>query len=396
MDELIEISNNLIEEISDSYTRYLYDKINWNNRLIGVKGARGTGKTTLILQKLKFLQKEKVNVLYLSMDDLYFTTNTLTDAAKTFYQQGGKVLALDEVHKYPLWSREVKNLYDRYKDLHIIFTGSSILDITKQEADLSRRVLMYELRGLSYREFLRIEYSEDLPVINLHDITNKSRDIKKMFPDEFKPYKDFGRDLQYGYYPFFKEDERDYYQRLKQLTRIIVEYDMAEIKNFDIRQAKKLLQLLYMIAQQVPFKPNLTSLSDKTNIHRNSISNYLYFLEEARLIALLRSNSYSVATLQKPEKIFLENTNLLYALSEQEPNPGSVRETFFYNQVSSVDTVNYSPKGDFLVNKNIFEVGSKDKNAKQIFGLKNAFLVKDGIEYPAGNSLPLWLFGFLY
>jgi Predicted ATPase (AAA+ superfamily) len=397
MEELVDNSNSLIENTSMKYSRYLYNVINWNNRLIGIKGARGTGKTTLVLQRLKHLMNKKDKVLYVSLDDLYFTNNTLSETARTFYLQGGKILALDEVHKYANWSKEVKNLYDKYKDLQIIFTGSSILDITKQEADLSRRALIYELKGLSYREYIEMEHSLKLPVLTLDNLISAHDNIRTLFPKIFKPLAYFNEYLQKGYYPFYKEDEHSYHQRLRQLTRIVVEYDMAEIKGFDIRQAKKMLQLLYVIAQQVPFKPNLSSLADKTNIHRNSISNYLYFLEEARLISLLRSQSYSVATLQKPEKIFLDNTNLVYALSEQEANIGSVRETFFFNQVSTIKNIQYSERGDFLVNKNlIFEVGGKDKNVKQIEGLKNAYVVKDNIEYPVENSFPLWVFGFLY
>ena len=397
MEELIDNSNSLIDNTTMEYSRYLYNTISWNNRLIGIKGARGTGKTTLVLQRLKYLMSKEDKVLYLSLDDLYFTTNTLSETAKTFYQQGGKVLALDEVHKYSHWSKEIKNLYDKYKDLQIIFTGSSILDIAKQEADLSRRALIYELKGLSYREYLELAHGLRLPVLTLENLVDAQNDIRALFPRNFKPLAYFNEYVQKGYYPFYKEDEYSYHQRLRQLVRVIVEYDMAEIKGFDIRQAKKMLQLLYIIAQQVPFKPNLSSLANKTNIHRNSISNYLYFLEEARLISLVRSQTYSVATLQKPEKIFLDNTNLIYALSEQEANIGSVRETFFFNQVNAVKNILYSSQGDFLVNKNlIFEIGGKGKNVKQIEGLKNAYVVKDNIEYPVGHSFPLWVFGFLY
>lgn len=393
MEELIEISNSLIADVQDTHIRYLYDVVNWKNRLIGIKGARGTGKTTLVLQRLK---AAKTKALYLSLDDFYFATNTLSNIAKWFHQQGGTLLALDEVHKYPNWSQEVKNLYDKYKNLQIIFTGSSILDITRQEADLSRRVLMYELKGLSYREYLQIEHGQNLPIVPFDTLAKNPESIKPLFPKKFKPLTHFYAYLKKGYYPFFKEDAAGYYQRLRQLTRIIIEYDMAEIKNFDIRQAKKMLQLLYIISQQVPFKPNLSALAEKINIHRNSISNYLFFLEEAKLIALLRNHSYSVSTLQKPEKIFLDNTNLMYALSEEQVNTGAIRETFFYNQVSAISTVQYAAQGDFMVNKIIFEVGGKTKSNRQIETIKNAFLVKDNIEYPAGNALPLWLFGFLY
>jgi len=328
MEELLELSIRLIGKVSLDFKRYLFGEISWNNRLIGIKGARGTGKTTLLLQKLKELNMPINQTAYFSLDELYFTTNSLLETAKIFYQQGGKILVLDEVHKYKDWAREVKNLYDRYDDLQIIFTGSSIIDIAKQEADLSRRALMYELKGMSYREYLYFQHQLTFPVIDLEQLLSVNFKWKDYFPNNFKPLIWFNEYLQFGYYPFYKNDRVNYHKLLRQLVRTIVEVDMAELQGFDIRHAKKMLQLIYVIAQQVPFKPNINSLAQKTGIHRNSINNYLLFLQEARLVFLLNYNGISTATLQKPEKIFMENTNLLYALSEQPPSEGTIRETF--------------------------------------------------------------------
>jgi predicted AAA+ superfamily ATPase len=397
MIELLEQSENKVQRVSTTFQRYLAKDINWNNRLIGIKGARGTGKTTLLLQWLKQQALPAAKAAYFSLDDLYFIHNTLVETAGNFYKQGGMVLVLDEVHKYPHWAREIKNLYDSYPDLKIIFTGSSILDIARQEGDLSRRALMYELPGLSFREYLIMNEIADIDILLLDEIVHHPDSIRSKFPASFRPYEFFDSYLKSGYYPFFIEDKEGYHHRLRQLIRLIVEYDMAELKGFDIRNAKKMLQLLHIIAQQVPFKPNLLKLAEKSHIHRNSISNYLHFLEEARLIKLLYPSGISVATLQKPEKIFLDNTNLLFAISLDGPLKGTLRETFFFSQLQVKESVSQPGTGDFEVNnKYIFEIGGVKKKYKQIAGLHNAFLVKDEIEYPAGGAFPLWLFGFLY
>lgn len=397
MEELIEISENLIEKTTLTFKRYLFGRIEWHNRLIGIKGARGTGKTTLLLQWLKELETPMQQKLFLSLDELYFTTHTLLDTARTFYQQGGKVLVLDEVHKYPTWSREIKNLNDRYDDLQIVFTGSSIIDIAKQEGDLSRRALLYELKGLSYREYLNFFHQHTFKPIELFGILSPKASLRTLFPPDFKPLAYFREYLQFGYYPFSIIDKSGYYTRLRQLVRTIVEYDMAEMKGFDIRHARKMLQLLYVVAQQVPFKPNINALAAKTDIHRNSINNYLYFLQKARLLSLLHKQGKSVAVLQKPEKIFMENTNLLHALTDNEPAIGTVREVFFNNQMQVDHAVYYADSADFNVDdKFTFEIGGKNKGNHQIAGTPDAWIVKDDLEYPVGKSIPLWVFGFLY
>lgn len=396
MEELLEISDSLIGRTSLSFERYLKDKIAWDEKLIGIKGARGTGKTTLILQYLKRKKEEGFQVAYFSIDELFFLENSLVDTAKTFYQNGGKVLALDEVHKYPGWSRELKNLHDRYSDLQIIFSGSSIIDISKVEGDISRRAIIYELHGLSFREYLLFRKHLDLPLLNLDQVLSSSNDLRSFFPDDFKPLSFFKEYLVTGYFPFSSTNEELYFQKLRQMIRTIVEYDMAEIKGFDIRNGKKLLQLLYIVAQQVPFKPNLSSLANKTSIHRNSLSLYLQYLAEARLIDLLYPEGISVSTPQKPEKIFINNTNYLYALAEKSPEMGSVREIFFQSQLKVNHQINYSKTVDFLVDKSFhFEIGGKNKSRKQLLS-EDHFLVKDDLEYPVGKNIPLWIFGFLY
>jgi len=395
--KLLEQSEHLLSHISLTFKRYLFDQIKWNSRLIGIKGARGTGKTTLLLQWLKMQDLPPHQAAYFSLDDLYFTQHFLKDTIREFYLQGGKILVLDEVHKYPHWSAEIKNSYDFFPELKIIFTGSSIIDISRQEGDLSRRALMYELPGLSYREYLSMAGILHLPSMDLTSLLTNASDFKKLFPADFRPLQYFGNYLRYGYYPFTLEDAGSAYQRINQLVRTIVNYDMAELKEFDIRNAKKILQLIYVIAQQVPFKPNMTTLAEKTSIHRNSLTNYLHYLEQAKILSLLYPAGISTATLQKPEKIYLNNTSLLYALAEEGAELGAVRETFFLSQIAVNHTVQMPKQGDFIVDKKYtFEIGGKSKTAAQIKGTEHAYVVQDGIETPIGNHLPLWMFGFLY
>lgn len=394
---LLEQSEYLLSNTSLNFKRFLFDEIKWNNRLIGIKGARGTGKTTLSLQWLKQQNLPVAKAAYFSLDDLYFTNHSLKETVARFHKQGGKILVLDEVHKYKNWSTEIKNIYDVYAGIKIIFTGSSIIDISRQEADLSRRAIVYELPGLSYREFLSLKYNLQIPVFSLEKILNDATGLKKLLPNSFRPLEHFNEFLQTGYYPFMMEDKETVHQKINQLIRTIVEYDMAELKDFDIRNAKKILQLMYVIAQQVPFKPNLVTLAEKTSIHRNSLNNYLYYLEQAKLISLLQPAGKSTAILQKPEKIYLNNTNLLFALAEQQVEMGNLRETFFLSQLSPVSKIHLPKQGDFLVdNKFTFEVGGKGKSKKQIADIKNSWVVKDDLEFPLGNDLPLWMFGFLY
>ncbi len=394
---IFEHSERQIRFVNLDFKRYLYTEIDWSNRLIGIKGARGTGKTTMLLQWLKEQCLPADKAAYFSLDDLFFTTHSLADVIDTFYKNGGKTVVLDEVHKYKEWSRVIKNAYDFYPDLQLIFTGSSIIDISKQEGDLSRRVVMYELHGLSYREYLVLKHGISLNKVAFEDIISSSQNYIRQLPIDFRPLSYFKEYLEFGYYPFVLENKNSFHQKINQLVRTIVEYDMSEIEGFDIRNAKKMLQLITVIAQQVPLKPNISALSHKTGIHRNTLLNYLYYLEQAKLINLLNSNGNSVSILQKPDKIFINNTSLLFALSHDNANVGTIRETFFLSQfLNKKQLISLPIKGDFMVQNYIFEIGGKNKTNKQIDGLPNSFLVKDDIESAQLNQLPLWLFGMMY
>ncbi|MBX9733260.1 MAG: AAA family ATPase [Chitinophagaceae bacterium] len=397
MEILLEQTQHLLAYTDLSFKRFLFDKINWNDRLIGIKGARGTGKTTLLLQWLSMQKLPAEKAAYFSLDDLYFTKNTLKETVALFYKQGGTILVLDEVHKYKNWALEIKNCHDFYPNLQIIFTGSSIIDISKQQGDLSRRSIMYDLPGLSFREYLIIKKIYTGNSIQLHALLKNPELFKKLFPAAFRPLAFFKDYLMFGYYPFAIENPNSLHQRINQLIRTIVEMDMATLKDFDIRNAQKILQLIYVIAQQVPFKPNLSSLAEKTGIHRNSLNSYLYYLEQAKIISLLYPAGKSTAVLQKPEKIYLQNTNLLFALGEKQTEIGNVRETFFHSQLSVLNNIHIPKQGDFLIDQHYhFEVGGKNKSLKQIESMDNAWVVKDDIEYPTHHTIPLWMFGFLY
>lgn len=397
MEELFEYSDEQKELVPTNFVRYLYQTIHWNSRLIGIKGGRGTGKTTLLLQYLRRSGKQAPKVVYLSLDNLYFTAHTVADTVSSIYKEGGKLVVLDEVHKYPGWAREIKNLYDRYPDLQIIFTGSSIIDIAKEEADLSRRAVLYELHGLSYREYLQLAYNIRFDPVSLNTILKDGRKIRSVFPGDFRPLQYFKEYLRNGYYPFFKEEPNTYTMRLQQVVRMTIEVDMAELKGFDVRNARKLLQLLGIVAQSVPFKPNISKLANKTGIHRNSLVNYLHYLEKARLVHLLYPVGSNISALQKPEKLFLNNPNLARAVGTAKPETGNLRETFMLSQLRVNHRVHHPQSGDFMVDeKYIFEVGGRSKTKKQIIGIEQAFVVSDDLEYPTAGRIPLWLFGFLY
>lgn len=397
MEALAHKSKLVIDSISLDLIRSFYDTIDWSSRLIGIVGARGTGKTTLLLQRLKKEFAFSDQAIYLTLDDIYFTNNTLVDTIEHFRQKGGKYIFLDEVHKYPNWAREIKNIYDYFKDLTIVFTGSSIIDLLKQDVDLSRRAVMYELPGLSYREFLHFSGIASLPTYTLQEILANHVQICASINSQIKPLKHFDDYLKFGYYPFYSESKSTYHLRLEQVVKMIIEVELQFIDGFDIQKSRKIYQLLYILASNVPFKPNISKLSEKIGIHRNTLVNYIHYLEKARLINSLSSHGKSISNLQKPEKIFLENPNLCYVLASEGINKGTLRETFLLNQLKFKHQVSLPLKGDFLVDEIItIEVGGKSKNNKQIETVDNAYIAADNLEIGSYNKIPLWLFGFMY
>lgn len=397
MEILLEQSSRIIAHTDLGFKRHLFEEVRWDERLIGIQGARGVGKTTLVLQKLKSLDLPPAQAAYISLDDIYFTVRTLRDTAEEFYKKGGRMLAIDEVHKYPGWSQEIKNLHDFYPELKIVFTGSSIIDITKESGDLSRRALMYELFGLSYREYLRMRGIAKWPAIALENLLDDHRAYTEFLSTGIRPLEHFDSYLEHGYYPFGMKDPVLFRHRMKQVVRSIVETDMAELPGLDIRNARKMLQLIEVISGLVPFKPNLVELSEKTGIHRNSLNAYLHHLEQARILSLLRPSGRSTAVLQKPEKILIQNPSLLNTLARGMPSTGSVRETFVHSMLSKDHEVTAPAKGDFLVDGlHLLEVGGPSKKGNRSKGTEDAWIVKDGLETGSGKTLPIWVFGLLY
>ena len=377
--------------------RNFANQIIWKDRLIGVKGARGVGKTTLILQYIKRNFEFGSNNLYVSLDDVYFSGNSLIDFTENFVKNGGEFLFLDEVHRYKNWAQELKNVYDDFPELKLVFTGSSILDITKSKADLSRRAVLYKMPGLSFREYIQFTRDMEFEKYSLEDILHNHEHITDTVTAKIKPLPEFKKYLQSGYYPFFMEYSETYHERLEQVINLVLETDIPAMKAINLEGIAKLKQLLYIISTSVPFKPNIKKLSEKTGISRNSLVYYLNYLEEAQILHLLHKDNMGISLLQKPEKIYLDNTNLIHTLAYQDANTGNERETFFMNQLAQNHIVTYSDKSDFLIdNKFTFEIGGQSKTGKQIKDIPNSYLAIDNIEYGYKNKIPLWLFGFLY
>jgi predicted AAA+ superfamily ATPase len=398
MESLYQFFYQNLSRTNTQFVRYLYKDIDWNNRLIGITGARGSGKTTLLFQHIKntFGPTPK-EALLASLDHLWFSNNHLLDLASEFVKQGGTHLFLDEVHKYPNWSQEIKNIYDNFPDLKVVFTGSSMLEIYKGNADLSRRAVHYLLHGMSFREYVLLEEKISFPVITLEELLNDHVPLSAKINEVIKPIPCFQSYLKQGYYPYYKEDKRFYLSKLLNTINIILESDLPAVENIEVYSIQKIKKLLVIISKIVPFTPNITDLSAQIGVSRNSLLNYLTILEKAQLINLLNQNTQGLHILAKPEKIYLNNTNLIYALEESKPEIGNLRESFFFNQLKAVTSITSSKETDFTVNnKYSFEIGGKNKGSGQIANLNDAFLALENIEYGFGNKIPLWLFGFLY
>ncbi|MFO8020852.1 MAG: AAA family ATPase [Perlabentimonas sp.] len=379
----------LLQNTTTDFKRYLYDKVSWDSRMTGIIGARGVGKTTMVLQYIKENLDSK-KALYVSADDMYFGENRLFDLADNFYKNAGEYLFIDEIHKYTDWSQELKNIYDSFPALKIVFTGSSVLDILKGSADLSRRAVIYKLQGLSFREYLKLFHNYETEVYSLEQIVKnevKLTDISHPLP-LFNDY------LKRGYYPFGLENELDL--RLGQIIVQTLETDIPQYANLNVGTSRKLKRLLSIIAESVPFKPNFSKISGIIGVSRNSLDDYFLYMEKAGLIGQLRNETIGIRGLGKVEKVYLDNTNIIYNLVGDKSNIGNIRETFFFNQMRLKNEVISSEKADFIIDNYTFEVGGKNKQQAQIEKDGKSFLVKDDIEFGYLNVIPLWAFGLNY
>lgn len=389
MENLYEFMEKQLDATQVRFVRYKYDTIRWGNRMLGLVGPRGVGKTTLFLQHIKQHHSLR-DTLYVTADHLYFSTHSLYETAERFNKSGGRFLFIDEVHKYGNWSQELKLMYDAFPDLHVYFTGSSILDIEKGEADLSRRAPKYMMQGLSFREFLAIRHHIEVPVFSLEQILNHEARI----PDVSHPLPYFKEYLKEGYYPFGQD--LDFETELYQVITRTVEIDIPQFANMNIGTAKKLKKLMVILAGLVPYKPNMASLGSQIQASRNNVEDYLVYMEKAGLLAQLRDGTGGLGELGKVEKVYLDNTNLMFNLGNGQEDAGTVRETFFLNQMRVNHKVTASPISDFEIEGKTFEVGGKSKGKKQITDAKEGYVVKDDIEYGYGNVIPIWAFGLNY
>lgn len=385
-----------IRKVDTKFIRYLYEKINWGVRLIGIKGARGVGKTTLLLQRIKLAYKKTDSVFYASLDNLWFQSHTLPELVDWLYQHGIRDLFLDEVHKYPDWTIVIKNLYDTYDDLRIVYTGSSMLEIDHSRADLSRRQTLYNLQGLSFREYLAISKVKELQAMDLKQLLENHQDVAMSICKDIPVAKYFAEYLRNGHYPFQKEAGSDYMLRLNEVALLVIENDMPAVENVSYATIQKTKQLLMIVAGNVPLTPNISKLSAQLETTRDSCLKMLYTLDRAGLLLLLTRDIKDYKHLVSPEKIFLGNTNLMYALGSR-INEGTLRETFFLNQLSLNHDVNAPAQGDFLVDRKcLFEVGGRNKTFAQIKDMQDSYLAVDGVEVGSRNRIPLWMFGLLY
>ena len=398
METLFKKHQILVSQVNMDIIREMINSISWERQLVAIRGSRGVGKTTLMRQYIR--QKYGVKpgeALYCVLDSLYFTSHSLLQLAEHFHLMGGKHLFLDEVHKYPTWSREIKEIIDLYPDLKITFTGSSLLQILNADADLSRRVLSYDMAGLSFREFLHFYKGIRMSACSLNEVLSNADDICLEINKLCRPQQMFEQYLRVGYYPFYDGNEEEYYSRIENVVSFIIDQEMTQLCGVDISNTRKVKALLMFLAENVPYEVNIAKLSTYLELNKQTVLGYLNGMQRAELLHLLYSDNKSVTRLQKPDKIYLHNPNMFYALGQQN-KIGTIRECFAVNQLAVKHTVEYGKaQGDFRIDGRItIEVGGQDKTFDQIADLPDSYILADMMEYPVGKKLPLWLAGMTY
>ena len=378
------------------FKRYLYPQINWDARVIGIKGERGVGKTTMLLQRIKEKYSKPDDTFYISLDHYWFRTHELQDLIEFMYRRGITEFYIDEVHKYKGWSVILKNIVDEHDDLRIVYTGSSLLEIDNAKVDMSRRQTPYTLKGMSFREYLEYEGILKMDAVSLKDLLKDHVSIAMNITTKTKVLVAFDTYLHTGVYPFYRDAGQDFLVRLKEVVDTVIESDLPAVEKITFDTIEKCKKLLMIIAENVPLQPNVDRLAVSLGTTRDTLLKLLYKLDKAEILELLTVELKNYKKLVNPEKIFLGNTNLMYALSPR-IETGTLRETFFIDQCASVGTIQMPPKGDFLVNgKYLFEVGGEGKTFDQIADIPNSYLAVDGIETGYGARIPLWMFGLLY
>jgi len=388
MDGLIKIYLRLLQETDEKTFRYLYHNIDWNERCVAIMGAKGVGKTTMLLQHIKATFKNKNEALYASLDHAWFANHTIFELADEFYMNGGTHLFLDEIHHYPNWTAEIKNIYDSFPKLKIVFTGSSLLQIYKSTTDLSRRVVYETLEGLSFREFLKFENVGDFPSYSLHDIVENHQNIAFEITENIKIIPLFKKYLKHGYYLFYKQGLKKYDYKLQEAINNVMDVDIPAIENIEFASRYKIKRLLSVLSELVPYTPQITDLGNAIGTNRNNTVKYLSLLANAKLLNVISHKDKRIGDLTKPGKVLLHNTNLAYVFGDA-ANVGSARETFFVNQMGAVSDIYLAKQGDFIADKYTFEVGGKTKTFDQIKNIPNSFVVADDIEIGHKNKIPL-------
>ena len=403
MDALFRKSDRLLVNTRTEIIRDKMDEIHWNAQLVSIMGAKGVGKSTLIKQYLKqnYALGDR-RVLYCSADTVDFSIRTLVSLADEFVMRGGELLVIDEIHKYHPgssdWSREIKEIYELFPNLKMIVSGSSLLQLKEGDADLSRRAIKYTMPGLSFREALRFYHGLSFPIWSLEDILAHPYDLWQTVTEKCKPVALFKEYLEKGYYPFLLEGEGEYYTKIEQVVNYIIETELPRICKVDITNVRKLQALISMICSEVPFELNANKIAAALEIGRDTVVEYLKYLGDAKVLNLLYSDKKKIGKLSKPDKVYLENPNILYALAPTKVEIGTLRETFAIGSLSESHKVEYGKaQGDFKVDgKYTFEIGGRSKDFSQIAGIKNSYVFADDWDMPDGAKLPLWMLGFLY
>lgn len=401
MDKLFERHDEYLSTTPMDFMRRFAEQIDWSLRLVIIKGPKGVGKSTLMQQYIKrHFSPDDRHVLYCSADSSYFTNHTLIDTAERFYRIGGRHLFIDEVHKYENWSREVKDIYDLHRDLHLVLSGSSLLQLNDGQTDLSRRKVEYLMPGLSMREFLQMDKGIEIEPISLESLLEAPNAYCNEVKRHCHPLEHFPRYLKYGYYPFYFESRTSYQGRLEAVVNYIIESELTRFRSLEVGNTRKIKALLKVLSQMVPYEVDIAKLSKNIGIQRPTTLKYLHNLEEAALIQRLFTDIDSVSDLQKPDKILLDNSNLLHTISDRVPEIGTVRETFFCNQLTSAGhRVEYGglKTGDFRIDSDIVvEVGGREKGFSQLKDESRGYVAADDIDSATLRKIPLWAFGFLY
>lgn len=399
MEELYRKHQRMLALTPTKIVRQCAQNINWDAQMLAIRGPKGVGKTTMMLQYIKqHYQPQDLSVLYCSLDGAYFTDHNVLDFVDKFYMNGGKHLFLDEVHKYPNWGKEMKEIYDTYPDLQVVLSGSSLLDMMTGDSDLSRRCINHDIQGLSFREYLQFYKDIELPVSPLKELLENPMPLCQQLNTLCRPLAFFREYLQYGYYPYYIKNKIDYYTAVEQVTYKIIDDELPRICGVDVANTRKIKALMNILAAAEPYEVDIQKLSVQTALRRETILGYLNYMQRAKLLNLLYCDNTTIKKLQKPDKIYIENSNLLYTLAQQPLKQGTVRETFAVNQLAYQHKVEYKKaNGDFLVDgKYTMEVGGNSKDYTQIAHIPNSYILADDMELPIGHKLPLWIIGFLY